>query len=173
MFYLINKTLHSISFDTRLLVYWHALCWLQYGLQSDSLRWWHLTCRRNPVCEKRTNSCILNRYNSPWQHHRKRHHTKITEISEDHVMKFYRVFRSFNLFPLLPACTAFPGSPIRRPVPPSWPPTHAGLKRLQNNGAIADRQHHADRTCYCAHKMMTLHSMSLATMITNNFCACQ
>ena len=119
MFYLINKTLHSISFATRLLVYWHALCWLQYGLQSDSLRWWHLTCRRNPVCEKRTNSCILNQYyNSQWKHHSKRHHTKITEISEDHVMTCYRVFRSLIF------------SPSYRPVPPSRAPPFAGLYRL-------------------------------------------
>ena len=76
-------------------------------------------------------------------------------------------------------------SPSYRPVPPSRAPPFAGRNRLPGipltpalNGfktkapsPIANTM--LDRTCYCAHKMMMLHSMSLATMITNNFCACQ
>ena len=34
----------------------------------------------------------------------------------------------WNLFPLIPAAL---GSPLRRPVSTSWPPPHAGFKRLQ------------------------------------------
>ena len=74
-----------------------------------------------------------------------------------------------NFFPIIPAKTGFCGSPLYRPLSPSvialwtawyWPP---------------DRTMCLDKSIYCAHKTMKLHSQTLSTMftITNNFCACQ
>ena len=82
------------------------------------------------------------------------------------------LFISVNLFPLLPVCTAFPGSPSRRPISASRGPPHAGLYRLQRRPPSPIFSTMLHRFSYWAHKTMTLHSMPLATMITNNFCAC-
>ena len=65
------------------------------------------------------------------------------------------------------------GSLLRRPISTSWPPTHGALKRLQRRPPSPISITILHRICYWAHKTMTLHSIPLATMITNNFCACQ
>ena len=65
------------------------------------------------------------------------------------------------------------GSPLRCPISNSWPPTHGALKRFQRRPPSPISITILHRICYWAHKRMTLHSMPLATMITNNFCACR
>ena len=67
--------------------------------------------------------------------------------------------------PLYRPVPAALGSPLRHPISTSWPPTHGALKRLQ-------RRPPSPIAITMIHKTMTLHSMPLATMITNNFCAC-
>ena len=75
----------------------------------------------------------------------------------------------FNSFPLSLACTAFPGSHSYHPQTPSsiplLPPS-TGLWPPANTMCLAI-------SSYCAHKTMTLHTMTPPTMFTNNFCACQ
>ena len=75
----------------------------------------------------------------------------------------------FNSFPLLPACTAFPGSHSYRPqTTSSIPPLTAFNRR-----PLSARQTMSlNNSSYCTHKTMTLHTMTLHTMFTNNFCAC-
>ena len=60
--------------------------------------------------------------------------------------------------PLLPAVTAFIDRLFYRPKQAAWPPA----KTMCLNKSIP-----------CAHKTMTLHTQTLSTTFTNNFCACQ
>ena len=88
---------------------------------------------------------------------------------------FHHCWSAFyiNLSPLYRPVPAALGSPLRRPISTSWPPTHGALKRLQRRPPSPISITILHRICYLAHKTMTLHSMPLATMITNNFCACR
>ena len=67
-----------------------------------------------------------------------------------------------TLSPLIPTETAFRGSPSYRPISPllpaAWPPAKTMC---------------LDKYIPCAHKTMTLHTQTLSTTFTNNFCACQ
>ena len=76
----------------------------------------------------------------------------------------WETHRGINSFPLIQAETAFRGSPSYRPISPSSiapltgrPPKLCCL----------------DKSIPCAHKTMTLHTTTLSTTFTNNFCACQ
>ena len=65
---------------------------------------------------------------------------------------------AFRGSPLLPAVTAFIDRPSYRLKPAAWPPAQTMC---------------LDKSIHCAHKTMTLHTQTLSTMFTNNFCACQ
>ena len=118
---------------------------------------------------------------------------------------FYGLYRLPGLPFLLPvppsrappftACTAFPGSPfyglyhlpgllLLRPVPPSRAPPFTACTGFPGSHSYRPKSPSTrppsptanimlDRSSYCAHKTMTLNSMTLPTMFTNNFCACQ
>ena len=66
-------------------------------------------------------------------------------------------------------------SPSYRPVPPSGAPPLTARKRLPRFPLTALYRPPVKTVCldnftYCAHKTMTLHTMTLSTMFTNNFC---
>ena len=87
--------------------------------------------------------------------------------------RLHRPQQSLNSLPLLPACTAFLGSPYTdRNRLPGLPLSPAEI-RLQCRPPSPIANTMLDRLSYCAHKMMTLHSMTLPTMFTYNFCTCQ
>ena len=71
----------------------------------------------------------------------------------------------FNLFPLIPACTARPGLPLS---PPETAFLESPYYRPQTPIAITQQTSIQSPT----HKPMTLHSKPDPTMITNHFCAC-
>ena len=72
-------------------------------------------------------------------------------------------------------------SPSYRPVPTSVAPPLTTRKWLppfrllppHTGRWLPAKTMCQDNSTYCAHKTMTLHMMTLSTMFTNNFCACQ
>ena len=70
-------------------------------------------------------------------------------------------YRLFNLSPLLPAYTAFPGSPSRRPISTSRGPPHAGLYQLQRRPPSPIFNTTLHRFSYWAHKRNVSFSSSL------------
>ncbi len=68
-------------------------------------------------------------------------------------------------------------SPLYRPKPPSAaPPLTARYRpsyRSKPPAWPAAKTMCLDKSIRCAHKAMTLHTQTLSTTFTNNFCACQ
>ena len=75
-----------------------------------------------------------------------------------------------NSFPLIPAETAFRGSPSYRPISPS---SIAPLTSRYRPPGRPPKPCCLDKSIPCAHKTITLHTITLSTTFTNNFCACQ
>ena len=75
-----------------------------------------------------------------------------------------------NSSPLIPAETAFHGSPSYRPISPSSIDPLTGRNRLTGG---PPKPCCLDISIPCAHKPMTLHTMTLSMTFANNFCACQ
>ena len=67
-------------------------------------------------------------------------------------------------------------SPLYRPKPPAAAPPLTGRYRLHRSPLLPAETAKTmclDKYIPCAHKTMTLHTQTLSTMFTNNFCACQ
>ena len=63
-----------------------------------------------------------------------------------------------SVAPPLTARKPLPRFPFYRLIPADWPPAKTMC---------------LDNSTYCAHKTITLHTQTLTTMFTNNYCACQ
>ena len=85
--------------------------------------------------------------------------------------KYHAVYpTSLKSFPLIPAETSFRGSPPYHPISPS---SIAPLTSRNRSPRRPPKPCCLDKSIPCAHKTMTLHTMTPSTTFTNNFCACQ